>query len=108
MDIKMDSSTGTPPTWDTVSVGGIVSFITGDEEELQAAQLATFLNLGSTPQLPLEGVDWLGFFTGSTSFGEVDSKIRENIKISKGSKFAPDYELENNNLKVTLKEINNV
>jgi hypothetical protein len=103
MDIKMSSSTGIPPIWDCLSVKGIVSFIRSEEEKLQSAQLSTFLNLGSTPQLPTSGVDWLGFFTGTTTFGEVDSKIRNNINISKGSEYFPDYELVNNKLKVTIK-----
>ena len=103
MDIKMGSSSGVPPTWDVVSVNGVVGFITGEEENLQCAEFATFLNLGSTPQLPNEGVDWLGFFTGSTTFGEVDSKIRENLINSKGNKYFPDYELVNNKISATLK-----
>jgi hypothetical protein len=104
MDMKMGSSTGLPPTWDVISVNGIVAFITGEEENLQSAQLATFLNLGSTPQLSDQGVDWLGFFTGETTFGTVDSQIRDNISISKGSDYFPDYTLENNKLKVTVRK----
>jgi hypothetical protein len=103
MDIKMNSSTGTPPIWDLLSVDGIVSFITGDEETLQAAQLSAYLNLNSTPQLPGQGTDWIGFFTGGTSFGEVDSQIRNNINNSIATGYYPEYELINNRLSVMMK-----
>jgi hypothetical protein len=104
MDIKMGSTNETTLKWDLVSVNGIVSFITDDEEELQSAQFATFLNLGSTPQLPDKGVDWLGFFSGSTSFGTVDSQIRNNISLSRGPDYFPYYELINNKIKATVRK----
>lgn len=102
MDISMSSSSGVPPTWDLVSTNGIVSFITGDAETLQAAQLSAYLNLGSTPQLPGQGTDWLGFFTGNTTFGEIDSQIRNNINNSIATGYYPDYELINNKLNVVM------
>ena len=104
MDISMSSTQGVPPTWDLVSVSGIVSWIKGDAEKLQAAQLAAYLNLGSTPQLPDQGTDWTGFFTGNTTFGTIDSQIRTNINNSIGQGFYPDYELVNNKMKVTIKQ----
>lgn len=104
MDIKLLSSTGIPPTMDIEVINGIARWIKGEEEELQQAQLATYKQLGSTPQLPDDGTDWLGFFTGNVSFGEIDSQIRENIKNSKGDNHIPEYEIINNKLSVTVKK----
>lgn len=104
MDIKLLSSEGIPPTLDIEVNNGIVRWIKDEEEKLQQAQLATFLQLGSTPQLPNKGVNWLGFFTENISFGEIDSQIRENIKNSKGDNYIPEYEIINNKLSVTVKK----
>lgn len=86
---------------------GCVPIITGEEEELQNAQLATYVQKDSIPQLAGNGhgVDWSGFLSSSTAFGEIDAQIRANLEYSGLSEsYAPFYSIENEKLKITVRK----
>jgi hypothetical protein len=105
MDIQMTSTAGSPLIWDiTIDSNGCAVLIYDLNERKQQAKVASFLTLGSTPQNPDDGVDWQGFFTGSISFGELDSQIKDNIAKVNDSSLYPDYEINNNGLNVAIKQ----
>jgi hypothetical protein len=109
MDIKMLSTVTTDGRniWDfEIDSSGCARMITGDEEALQNAEVASFIKVGSTPQLPNAGVDWLGFLTGEIDFGELDSQIRTNISdAGQIDDYVPEYTLENNKLKTIIRKV---
>ena len=105
MDAQMASTvsaTNVYPTWDFVVVNGSVPYIVGDAEEQQKAELACFIQLGLIPSLPYAGVDWVSFFTGDISFGDLDAMIQQMINWSGVVNYAPTYSAAGNQLVVTL------
>lgn len=105
MDMKMRAeqiSETENPIWDVKVIKGIVPIISGNEEKIQTATLAGFLELGTIPQIPAVGVNWQGFLTGSITFGELDTEIRKSIQDAGVEQFSPDYDLDNDNLIMTI------
>lgn len=105
MDMKMRAEQITAsenPVWDVKVINGIVPILSGKEERLQTATLAGFIELGTILQLPAVGVNWLGFLTGSVTFGELDTGIRQSIQDAGVGEFSPDYDLVNDTLVMTI------
>ncbi len=106
MDIQMSSSTEetetTFPTWDFTVVDGVVPLISGDQERVQTAAMAAFIQVGSVPQLPGVGVPWTEFLTGGATFGDIDAAIRKAALASNVSDFTPQYDFENGRLTVVM------
>jgi hypothetical protein len=101
MDAQMQSSTKSPTSyqeWDYYVVNGIVPIIEGEEENAQAATIAAFLQVGTIPQLPEEGVDWTGFFTGGVPFNEIDNTIKNNLARIGLVDYYPTYDTINDSL----------
>lgn len=90
------------PEWDVKVIDGIVPIITGDEENLQQATLAAFLDKGTIPLLPDLGVPWTDFFTNKVSFGELDMDIRESLNKSNKTTYYPKYYIENDKLTMNI------
>ena len=108
MDIKMDAESITAtahPVWDVKVEKGIVPMITGDEEDLQTATLAGFLEKGSIPLLPDAGVSWSDYLTKEITFGELDAEGRDSISEAGKDNFYPDYEIENDQLVMTIGKV---
>lgn len=108
MDIKMDAESITAtahPVWDVKVEKGIVPMITGDEEDLQTATLAGFLEKGSIPLLPDAGVSWSDYLTKEITFGELDAEVRDSISEAGKDNFYPDYEIENDQLVMTIGKV---
>ena len=101
MDAQMDSSTKSPTSyqeWDYAVVNGIVPILEGEQEKAQSATMAAFLQLGTIPQLPEEGVDWTGFFTGDVPFNEIDNSIKNNLATLGLVDYYPTYDTINDSL----------
>ena len=107
MNIRMESTSGIPKTWDfEVDEDGNAKFITGDDAELQTSQIAAFSFKGSTRQISSDIYpDWLGWMTGAISFGELDVGIQQSIEGAGITDHFPDYALKNNKLEVIIKKI---
>ena len=108
MDIKMKAqsiSSISHPIWDVQVQKGIVPMISGDEEELQTATLAGFIEKGSIPLLPSSGVSWSQYLTGEITFGELDAEVRDSISEAGKDNFYPDYEIENDQLVMTIGKV---
>ncbi len=108
MDIKMNAQKITAsahPVWDVKVEKTIVPMVTGDEEDLQNATLAGFLEKGTIPLLPDAGVSWSDYLTGSLTFGELDAQIRDSISEAGKDNFYPDYEIENDQLIMTIGKV---
>ena len=92
------SSASVYQTWDYYVQDGIVPIITGDQENQQAAAMAAFIQIGTIPQLPEEGVDWTGYFTGDVPFNEIDNSIKNNLSKLGLVDYYPTYETVNDSL----------
>jgi hypothetical protein len=106
MDLKMkaESVSGDYPVWDVKVENGIVPIIHDDEEDLQTATLAAFLDKGTIPLLPDMGVPWTDFMGGNISFGDLDNDIRVAIRDAGQDTYEPVYSLENGRLVVGVRK----
>ena len=105
MDCKLkaqDITNFANPIWDVKVVNGCVPIISGDEQDLQCATIATFLEYGTVEQLPDVGVPWTEFLTNDLSFAELDMNIRQSIYNAGQSQYYPDYSIEDEKLYVTV------
>ena len=104
MDAQMDIEdiSGAYPIWDVKVEGGLVPIISGDEEDVQTATLAGFLEAGSIPQLPEMGVPWTDFLTGKITFGELDADIHASLSAAGKDEYRPEYEINGDRLTMTV------
>ena len=110
MDAVLQSGSTTPnqyQTFDYLVQGNIVPVLndagtTGSIEDAQHAQMAAFIQVGTVPQLPTFGVQWVEFFTGGVNFGVVDGQIKSNLMATGLSNFRPVYDLVNDKLTVAV------
>lgn len=86
------------PIWDLKVKDGIVPILSGDREDIQTALMASFIELGTIPQLPEAGVPWTKFLTGEMTFGELDVEIRTSIQNAGKENYRPDYQLNGDKL----------
>lgn len=108
MDLKMKSEeiTTSGTIWDCKVEDGIVSIISGDEEDLQTATLAGFLIRGTIPQLPEVGVPWTEFLTQKITFGELDYYIRDSLNKVEKETYYPQYEIVKDQLTMSIGKLN--
>lgn len=106
MDLKMrgEDFTGEFPLWDVKVESGIVPIIKDEEENIQTASLACFLEKGTVPQLPDVGVEWTAFLTNDISFGELDAQIRQSIDKAGMTGYRPDYQIDGDRLTLKVKK----
>lgn len=104
MDLKMKAEeiTTSGTTWDCKVTDGIVSIISGDEEDLQTATLAAFLIRGTVPQLPDAGVPWTEFLTQRLTFGELDFYVRDSLRKVEKETFYPQYDIQDDQLTMSI------
>lgn len=104
MDVEMLKETGADNSeiWDIKTEGSIVPILTGEQENIQIALLACFLEKGTIPQLPEMGVEWTKFLTGDVTFGELDMQIRDSLQNAGKMDFIPDYQIDGDRLTLTV------
>ena len=105
MDLKMKAEVITAsnfPVWDVKVKDGIVPIISGEEEELQTATLAGFLEKNTIPLLPDAGVPWTDYMTGKITFGELDADVRDSLSAAAKDNYYPDYEITDDKLVMTI------
>lgn len=90
------------PVWDVKVENGNVPLIYGEEEDLQTATLAGFLEKGSIPLLPEAGVPWTDYLTQEITFGELDADVRDSLSAAGKDTFYPDYQIEGGSLVMTI------
>lgn len=90
------------PVWDLKVKDGIVPILSGDREDIQVATLASFIELGTIPQLPDVGVSWTKFLTGEMTFGELDVEIRTSIQNAGKDAYRPEYEINGDRLSLQV------
>jgi hypothetical protein len=91
-----------------VLADGTIPIITGETEQEQNAQLSSFIQRDSIPQLVGNGigVDWSGFLTKGLSFGEIDAQIRDNLNYTGlSSLYYPFYSIVNNKLTADIRKV---
>lgn len=105
MDMKLKAqnlSDRANPVWDVKVINGVVPILSGDEQDMQCATVATFLELGTVKQLPNVGVPWSDFLTNDMTFADLDMNIRQSIYDAGESQYYPEYSIENEKLYVTV------
>ena len=90
------------PTWDFTVVSGQVAMISGLNGNQQNANVATFMQMGTIPQLPDKGVNWVGFLTSQIGFGQLDANIRQALKDAIAYGYVPQYDTSSNSLTVSI------
>lgn len=104
--MKAEEFTSEYPVWDLKTEGNIVPIVSGEQENVQIATLACFLEKGTIPQLPDAGVEWTKFLTQDKTFGELDAEIRESLRKADMIEFQPNYQIEGDRLTLAVsKEI---
>ena len=104
-DALMASTTtsgGAYPTWDFVVVSGQVPVISGTLGDQQNANIAVFMQTGTIPQLPDQGVNWTGFLTSQIGFGQLDANIRQALRNANANGYVPNYATASGRLTVTV------
>ena len=104
MDCKMETEKTTEkyPVWDVRVTNGIVPIISGNEERMQTAVMAGFIEMGTIPKLDNVGVPWQAFLSGKITFGELDASIRTSIRSAGVEEFYPQYEIKNDKITMTV------
>lgn len=109
MDLKMNSEdiTTAGVVWDCQVKDGIVPIISGEDESLQNAILASFLIAGTIPQLPDAGVPWTKYLEQKLTFAEIDYYIRDSLYKCEKSNYYPEYSIVDNKLVMTIGKMKN-
>lgn len=93
------------PIWDVKVTGGIVPIVTGEQEELQRATLAGFLERGTIPNLPLMGVPWVSYLNRSITFGDLDVAVRDSLRQAGADGYQPEYDLDGDRLTMKIGKV---
>lgn len=92
--------------WDIDSTAGLPHIVSGDNELLQRAQIAAFLQKGSIPLIPDTGNDWLKYFMHEVSFIELDAQIRQNmILLTESHNYVPTYTVQGDAMTLTVVKV---
>ena len=108
MDIKMKTqeATITYPVWDIEVEKGVVPILKDEEENIQQAILAAFIEKGTVPELPDVGIEWTNYLTGTLTFGELNAQIKQSLSNAEKDEFRPKYMIDNDKLIMSVtKEI---
>lgn len=108
MDMKMAAEVKRPneyPIWDVKVENGIVPFVTGANEDLQRAILAGFLERGTIPNLPGQGVPWTRYLAKEITFGDLDVAVRESLRLAGADGYQPEYDLEGDRLTMMVGKV---
>jgi hypothetical protein len=104
MDILLSATTTTLPKTLDIAIDdyGCSIDLFDDNELIQQGAIAVYLTRGSTPQVPLDGVDWQSYIGGIKSMGELDADIKGNIEKLGNTTLYPSYDIVNNKLTVNI------
>lgn len=105
MDLRMKAEKVTETgekQWDVKVIDGIVPILTDEEENQQTATLAAFLIKGTIPQLPEVGIPWTDYVTGKITFGDLDALIRDAIIAAGQDTYHPEYDLEGEEITISI------
>jgi hypothetical protein len=105
VDALMASSvavSGYYQTWDFMVVSGQVPIVSGMNGDQQNADISAFVQLGTIPQLPNKGVNWVGFLTGLITFGQLDANIRQALQDARAGGYVPHYVTKAGTLTVNI------
>lgn len=108
MDMKMAAQVMRPneyPVWDVKVENGIVPFVTGNTEDLQRAILAGFLERGTIPNLPLQGVPWTRYLAREITFGDLDVAVRDSLRLAGADGYQPEYDLDGDKLTMRVGKV---
>lgn len=95
--------------WDIEVHNGNPRVISDDNEKVQRAMIASFIQKDTLPLMPNTGLDWSKYLTGEMSLSEIDAKARANINLYMESlMYVPYYKVVNGQLiyNITKVEIN--
>lgn len=111
MDMQMAAEQKRPneyPIWDVKVQNGKVPIITGPQEELQKAILAGFLEQGTIPNLPQQGVPWTKYMAKDITFGDLDVAVRTSLNQAGADGYQPEYDLDGDRLTMKVGVIHDI
>ena len=110
MDIEMISKTDEvtkESQWDFRVKDGKLCWIDYNAATQQRSIIATYLQLGTIPQLPDIGNQWVEFLTGTVAPNELNTQIRNSIIDLTGElSYLPKYTEVDGRLTVEVSSIN--
>lgn len=106
LQMKAESTDGDFPEWDVKVENGIVPILKDDEEDMQCATLACFLEKGTIPKLPDVGVPWSDYLMGEITFADLDVAIRQSISQAGMDGYRPNYLIDGDKLTLTVSKEN--
>ncbi len=92
--------------WDIDTTADMPHIVSGEDELLQRAQIAAFLQKGSIPLMPDTGNDWLKYFMHEVSFVELDAQIRQNmILLTESHNYVPSYVIQGDAMSLVVTKV---
>ena len=92
--------------WDFEVHNGLPRTITNDNEKVQRAMIATFIQKDTLPLMPTAGLEWTKYLLGEISLSEIDAKARANINLYMESlMFVPYYKIVNGQLVYNITKV---
>lgn len=85
--------------WDIEVHNGMPRIINVDNEKIQRAMLASFIQKDTLPLMADTGLEWTKYLLGEISLSEIDAKARANINLYMESlMYVPYYKIVNGQL----------
>ena len=85
--------------WDLSVSNGLPKTVTGENQNIQSAMIASFVQKDTLPLMPEVGLDWAKYLLGEISIAEIDAKARANIALYMNTlSYVPYYKVVNNQL----------
>ncbi len=92
--------------WDIEVNNGVVKTIDEDNENIQRAMIASFIQKNTLPLMPDTGLDWTKYLLGEISLSEIDAKARANINLYMESlMYVPYYKIVNGQLTYNITQV---
>ena len=92
--------------WDIEVHSGQPRTISGDNQKIQSAMMASFIQTDTLPLMPEIGINWTKYLLGETSLSEIDAKARSNITLYMETLgFVPYYKVVNGQLIYNISKV---
>lgn len=92
--------------WDLEVHSGLPKTISGDNQKIQSAMMASFIQTDTLPLMPDTGINWPKYITNEVSLSEIDAKARASINLYMETlAFVPYYKIVNGQLIYNISKI---
>ena len=92
--------------WDLEVHNGLPSVLNGDNQNIQRAMIASFIQTDTLPLMPSTGLPWTKYLLGEISLSEIDALARASINLYMESlAFVPYYGTKGNQLTYSISRV---